>query len=332
MLPRLRSSANLAMWKAWYGAGLHRGTAKEVACVKNLIQVALPEVEAAWYRHLQKAGISATLQGAVCHGHPWVRYSGAAARCELGDFLLVHDHRPDPASLQRRAVLVQAKVFHLKGVRARNPIQLNLYRRWPRFTYESWPGGLGNLDSVHAKAGLKDPLPIRRERELAIAGGRHRLPASSTMLDDGCRYGMIDVEYSRWGDPLKGMNPWRLCSARAVDVYASRDGLTLGSYLVRLMAGEVGRYVPVTQWPASMSVACHWSLMVMELLSILPGVPVSASGNIAFVAVTPNILSGQLKSTAISEYEGEEGSFGIIRVETSGDLGDVPRSEVELRD
>ncbi len=96
------------------------------------------------------------------------------------------------------------------------------------------------------------------------------------MLDDGCRYGMIDVEHSRWGDPLAGM---------------SKAGFTLGSYLVRLMAGEVGRRVRSTQWPASVRVACHWSLMVMELLSILPGAPASASGSIAFLAATPNLNS-----------------------------------------
>ena len=318
------------MWKAWHSAGLHRGSANEVACIRNLIQVALPAVDAAWYHDLHNAGISATLQGVVCHGHPWVRYPCAVARCELADFLLVHDHHPVFGSLQRRAVLVQAKLFHREGVRVKNPVQLGLYRQWPRFTYESWPGGIGNLDSVHAQAGLKDPLPGRRERELAITGGPNTPPASSTALDDGCRYGMIDVEYSRWGNPLNGMNPWRLCSARAADVYTSKGGVTLGSYLVRLMAGEVGRQVPVTQWPLSMNVACHWSLMVMELLSIMPGAPVSASANIAFMAATPNIRSGSpLKPTATAVDAGEAGSFGIIRVESSGDLGDVPRRRVE---
>ena len=44
-LPQLRRSANEAMWKAWHGAGLHKGTPSEVACIKNLIDVALPQVE-----------------------------------------------------------------------------------------------------------------------------------------------------------------------------------------------------------------------------------------------------------------------------------------------
>jgi hypothetical protein len=237
MLPRLRYLANYSIWESWHGAGLHRGVPNEVACVKNLIQVALPGVEAAWLHDLRKAGISATLQGVVCHGHPWVRYSGATARCELGDFLLVHDHRPAPALLQRRAVLVQAKVFHREGVRAKNPVQLDLYRRWPRFTYDSWPGGLGNLDCVHAQAGLKDPLPVRRERELTFTGGRPRPPASPNMLDGGCRYGMIDAEHSRWGDPLNGMNPWRLCcppKRRAAETGA----ITLRTFLHFLFFGR----------------------------------------------------------------------------------------------
>lgn len=303
----------------------------EVACIKNLIEKALPAVEAAWRLDLLKAGISANLQGVVCHGHPWVKYPGAAARCELGDFLLVHDHHPIPGLIERRAVLVQAKVFHRGGVRSKNPIQLNLYKRWPRFEYDSWPGGIRVLDAVHAKAGLNDALPIRRERELALTGRPHAPLESPHVLDSGCRYGMIDVECSRWGDPLNGMNPWRLCSANATNLYTSRDGLTLGSYLVHLMAGQVGREAPNTTWPANMSVACHWSLTVMELLTLIPDKSASPHGVIAFAAATPNISNAPLKPTPISEDGSEEGAFGVIRVSTSGDLGDIPRGGVELR-
>jgi hypothetical protein len=251
----------------------------------------------------------------------------------LGDFLLVHDHQPDSDPLERRAVIVQAKVFHRTGVRAKNSIQLDLYQRWPRFTYESWPGGIANLASVHSRAGLTEPLPVLRERDLTITGAAGRRPASPAMLDEGCRYGMIDVQYSRWGDPLTGMNPWRLCSAQAHNVYLSKAGFTLGSYLVRLIAGQVGRRVLATHWPASLSVACHWSLMVMELLSILPGAPMSASGSIAFLAATPNLnleTGGRLRPTSFASEKTDEGAFGIVRVQTSGDIGDLPRRKDEL--
>jgi hypothetical protein len=319
------------MWDAWHGAGLHLGTPSEVACIKNLIQVALPQIETVWRHALNKVNVAARLQGVVCHGHPWVSYHGATPRCELGDFLLMHDHQPDRGPVRRRAAIVQAKIFHIDGVRVKNPVQLGLYQRWPRFTYESWPGGINNLASVHARAGLTGPLPALRQRELTITGVGGP-PASAARLNSGCRYGMIDAKYSRWGDPLTGMNPWRLCSAQAHDIYTSKDGLTLGSYLVRLMAGEVGRFVPVTKWPASLSVACHWSLMVMELLSMLPSAPVSASGGIAFLAATPNLnleTSERLRPTRIAGDKWEEGAFGIIQVQTSGDIGDLPELEAE---
>ena len=152
------------MWNAWHGAGLHRGTPGEVACIQNLIQVALPRVDKLWREALNEVGVKARLQGVVCHGHPRVRYPGALARCELGDFLLVHDHQPANGRLERRAAIVQAKVFHLAGVLARNSVQLDLYQRWPRFTYESWPGGIDILASVHARAGLTGPLPALTAR------------------------------------------------------------------------------------------------------------------------------------------------------------------------
>ena len=71
------------MWKAWHGAGLHRGTPSEVACIKNLIQVALPQIDKTWNKMLREAGVQIKLQGVVCHGHPWVKYFVSSARCEL---------------------------------------------------------------------------------------------------------------------------------------------------------------------------------------------------------------------------------------------------------
>ncbi len=331
MLPRLRLSANQAIWAAWHAAHLHQGTPNEVACIKNLVEVALPRIDAVWRRALDPVGMRARMQGVVCHGHPWVRYAGAPARCELGDFLLVHDHRSGSGSLKRRAVIVQAKVFHPTGVRARNSVQLELYKKWPRFNYESWPGGINNLASVHAAAGLTGRLGDLRERDLTITAPS-KPPASSVMLDEGCRYGMIDVKHSRWGNPLTGMNPWRLCSARAHDVYTSQAGFTLGSYLVRLVAGQVGRHVPVIQWPDSMAAACHWSLLVKELLSILPSATPPSGGSIVFLAATPNLnieTRGRLGPRLIPEAETGDGAFGIIRVQTSGDIGGLPLREDE---
>jgi hypothetical protein len=70
--------------------------------------------------------------------------------------------------------------------------------------------------------------------------------------------------------------------------------------------------------------------MVMELLSILPSEVVSASGSIAFLAATPNLnldTGGGLRPTSIAGNTTDEGAFGIIQVQTSGDIGDLPRRE-----
>jgi hypothetical protein len=72
------------------------------------------------------------LRGKFLFLHVQEHIYGASARCELGDFLLVHDHQPDSGPLERRAVIVQAKVFHLAGVRAKNPIQPGLTRKTAR--------------------------------------------------------------------------------------------------------------------------------------------------------------------------------------------------------
>jgi hypothetical protein len=52
-----------------------------------------------------------------------VTFQGAARACELGDLLLVHDHLPDQARFERRATVIQAKVFGPHGVTSRNDIQ-----------------------------------------------------------------------------------------------------------------------------------------------------------------------------------------------------------------
>lgn len=94
------------------------------------------------------------------------------------------------------------------------------------------------------------------------------------------------------------------------------------------MAGQVGRRVRSTQWPADLKVACHWSLLVMELLSILPNAPVSGSSKIAFLAATPNLnlqADGPRRPTFTDRAETDEGdTFGVIQIQTSGDIGDLP--------
>lgn len=63
--------------------------------------------------------------------------------------------------------------------------------------------------------------------------------------------------------------------------------------------------------------------------TLMPGTPISGGG-VAFLAATPNLkrmTDGHLGSTSIAADEPDEGVFGIIHVQTSGDFGDPPLRE-----
>jgi hypothetical protein len=267
LLIALRRDANRAMWQEWRAAHPPGKRVYEVACIRNLVEKALPRVQQAWKPTLGALGISVTLTGVMCHGRPFVSFPGAARSCELGDLLLVHDHQPGQGALERRAAVIQAKVFGRSGVTSRNDIQLALYQRWPQFTYTDWPDGLGALKAVLESHQLAGPDLFDRHIARAVPGHSTRTAAT---VDAGCRYGMIDTASNPWGDPYLSMNPWRLCSPNEPDLYHYHWGLSLGGYLVRLVMGKVGRPALVPGWPSTLSGACHWSLMVEELMALLP--------------------------------------------------------------
>lgn len=147
----LRNSANVAIWQGAHDGYLDNLPINEVHCIRNLISRGVPLLYAEWKIILARIGICAQVSGIICHGHPWVRFRAHQTSCELGDFLLVHDHQPSRGGLERRAAIVQAKVYYDNGgVRhaSRNALQLELYRDWPRFTYTRWPGGMTRLNDL----------------------------------------------------------------------------------------------------------------------------------------------------------------------------------------
>jgi hypothetical protein len=288
----------------------------------------VPRIEKAWQEQLDPVGVSVHLGGAVCHGRPYVTYGGAARSCELGDLLFVHDHQPQQGALERRACIVQAKIFGKNGVIARNAIQKRLYEKWPRFTYTSWPGGLRRLQELlESRLGVPPGPLVGLQRDLAItipSGRRDRY----VNVDDGSRYGMIDAVRAMWRMPFHP-NPWRLCSANVADLYRHGGGLSLGGFLTRLVTGKTGRPALQTDWPVSLTVACHWSLMINELLEALPthGARRQAGRRAPALAFISNGTNGFARTRTIgagssppttSDGEDPESVFGVIRVATSG--------------
>lgn len=82
------------------------------------------------------AGGSAKLSGVFCHGKPEVEYPNTA--CELGDILFAHFHTDPKGQTTRNALLLQAKMSQslTHPVSKSELPQLNLYLKWPRFSYK----------------------------------------------------------------------------------------------------------------------------------------------------------------------------------------------------
>ncbi|WP_146203780.1 hypothetical protein [Azospirillum sp. TSO5] len=298
-LEQLRESADRQMWRAWnniYPAG---GRVYEVQCIRSLIDHAVPAINNRWQSIFGRIGVTADLVGVVCHNYPRVTYIGAPHACELGDLMIVHDHLPDPVNqpdhIERHAVIVQAKVFHRNGVQSTNLAQFLLYTGWPCFTYVDWPGGIPALERLlNANAGIPLGTPEAFNRDIRVDGPSGlRVPRST--VDLGARYGMIDVARRHWiwwqrvwwFAKNVTSNPWRMCRATSRNLYDNTGGLSLGHYLARLVTGRVGRAVRYPGWPSGLGGADHWSLLVEELLSLLPAAAAGSSPGSSAAAAAP---------------------------------------------
>lgn len=325
---KLRDSANRAI----FDSAFHHGKvpSNEVAWLRNFVDDAVPYIQAEWRHLFSGTGVTAHLSGFVCHGHPWVNFSSNPTSCELGDFLLVHDHECSSGFVERQAVLVQAKIFHDRGgVTARNALQLALYQGWPAFNYASWPNGMPALESVLRKKGLyTDPLSAYR-RDLRVTGTAHA--PTDAELDRSCRYGLIQVDYARkFYSSNYRRNPWRMCSAYSrPDVYTTLDGFRLGTYLARLVRGDAGRPAPQVAWPTSMSSACHWSLVVNELMTLKPA---HQATTLTAHSLSAAAMQSQRERQPVPTFDGDrekeptgpkaierEGGLVILHVQTRGE-------------
>jgi hypothetical protein len=333
---KLRDSANAAVW---HGAQYASPSAlrSEVTSLKNLINNGIPLIDTEWRKILGNSGITASLQGFVCHGRPFVRFCNHQKSCELGDFLLVHEHQPNYGPAERRAIIVQAKVFYDKGgvkLPSRNALQLELYNSWPAFTYTDWPGGLSSLSSILVSQGISDLQPNLFTRDVSIVGSASAVGASRETVKSGCRYGLIEVDYIDSymnGRYKRGL--WRMSAPDAhPDVYTTRRGFKFGTYLARLIRGDAGRLAPVKAWPTDIGSACHWSLIVNELTSLMPisvSIPTVRALSAAAISQLPNSKI-PLDQTQSAQPDGpntpgkgaskgfEEGGFAIILLKTEG--------------
>ncbi len=316
-LRRLRRVANLEIQDAWFSEFGSSAKVPEVPALKNLVLRALPRIDLAWSISMPP-GLRLRLRGVVCHGHPWVSFPGSTGSCELGDFLLVHDHEEKGVLQFRRAALVQAKLFGAGGVSAPNANQLMLYTGWPKFRYTIWPGGLPRLvKTLSTLAGIAHSDPDALERDVAVLGPKAKAGASTVI--QGARYGMIDDAAARVRRRGVWPSAWRLCDPTTPNLYRTSVGMSLPGYLLRLVQGTQGRSVPAPGWPSGLGQACHWSLVVEELLSLLPPAPSPSAGGALHFHATGGPPGWETGTPGVGDGDG---AFAVVVATSTG--GDAP--------
>lgn len=85
--------------------------------------------------NLTTNGYSLSVGGVFVHQRPYIFFDGGK-KVELGDLLLISTVI-DSKGTQRKAMLLQAKMFDSLPARPDNPNQHQLYREWPPFQYQA---------------------------------------------------------------------------------------------------------------------------------------------------------------------------------------------------
>ncbi len=149
----LRTAIINSVHEAWYRTAPVKP--EEPDFVAALVAKAVPEIASNLRLLFGPHGIKVATTGVFCHQTPKVRHTLASKSCELGDVLFVHAHRVG-SDVTRNALLLQAKVTAGKmkyKIPTSDHHQLNLYRKWPQFTYQnSGPALNGQVRNVDPKS------------------------------------------------------------------------------------------------------------------------------------------------------------------------------------
>jgi hypothetical protein len=181
----------------------------EPDAVAAVVSAGMPLAAIGWSPTLLKHHYHVQIIGIFCHGTPYVKFDDAHGApqpsCELADLLIVMDEGLAKPALDRRALLVQAKIagHPSKRLSGSDLIQLDLYQRHPDFQFARGPYPRGTRN-IRGKPG-------------AVA--------------DGFSYGMIDL--------LPGIVGWEQMPPANLLIMGS--GQTLGTVMADMAAGLAGR-------------------------------------------------------------------------------------------
>ena len=102
--------------------------------VANLLAMLAPDVRdlvTRWRPTFDRRRAELRVSGVFCHRTPLAEDEHGRS-CELGDLLIAHDDY-GPGGRRRRAILLQTKMWGIGQTNAVDPVQLQLYRDWPKF-------------------------------------------------------------------------------------------------------------------------------------------------------------------------------------------------------
>jgi hypothetical protein len=272
----------------------------EVSAVRTMTLDGFDKIAAAWSPILANHGYKLELQAVFCHSRPWVRFPRVPspfapavpvpdAQCELADLLVVVDHRlPAPRQVERRAVLIQAKLLKGGSIRPSG-------KEWLQHELLAW------LPSFQFVNGHYHPRP--------------RSLAATPLVGDPAltaEYGSIELTLAEWLQWLPKTS--RPCFTNVIN---------LANFLAGTATG--GRYCSREAIPGGND---DWSFTVDELLRVTAARPIVKSaptilrgnGNtIGFIADTSALGgggSGGGEGDLVEEWP--EGPISTIHMIVSG--------------
>lgn len=253
----LACGARAAVSHAWASAPNPRS---EIDHLFSMTTVGIKKLGANWAPILTRANITLCVTGVFCHQTPKARYmhpDDGWKSPELGDLLVVHEHRivprDGPEEITRRAVLVQGKMVDrgVPGGGTVDPYQKYLYEHWPDFELK----GRGPNGSAF-QTGLRNFRP--------------------NALDTG-RYGLIERDShacrNRPYFPFCHHVPWTYSEPR--QPVRSAGGEDAGTFITNMlydtrpMRGRTAH--PPPPGPLTLSSGTpnnHFDVTVQELLTI----------------------------------------------------------------
>ena len=183
----------------------------EVRASHAVVIAGASQVAAAWGVLLRPLNLEVSSRSVLIHAAPKVRFKDVVTsnleERELGDLLIVIDYVRRKLIVDRRAVLIQAKLADPSGLLpldVSGKAQRNLYLHWPEFVM---PNGY---------------RPHKRDLNDKTCKGS---------AIDGCRFGGIDLHSSPRG--------WK--QIRTAQSMSARQKISLGSSIAQMACGAAGR-------------------------------------------------------------------------------------------